>query len=480
MTQDSPITRNISSLTEKLKEAFSALSPREKQLLLLGGILLTFVGLTVVLSGDKGDGTADSNSSSQAADESNSHTITVADIATPSKGMSDAETWSKNMQINYENMKRENEEVKNQNKILGDKVDVIDTLYRKSLKDGDPLNLTVGDNTNIERGDKQSGNQGEFREEPSGGQVNSSSSVKQPSHQQSGQTFPPYNTSDAPYREMPLQGIGSHTPYSSSSNLGEDPQSQRRGNMIYHAGNGGMSRMSLKKSDTYLPAGSHAKVALLSGVVAMTAVESQGNPLPIVLRVIDDGNLPRGFKSRIKNAQIIGACYGDISSERVYCRMETMSWVETDGTVVEKKIEGWLLGEDGRPGIRGEVVDRATDVARQSMIAGILGSMTSFLQMEATRSVYPVSPFGQTNALSGGDALKAGAAGGVGNALDKIAEFIIKRAEQMQPVIVVAAGRVGDVVFKTGVGVTPYDDGDVKMVSASESSSQSNMDNQNN
>jgi len=65
--------------------------------------------------------------------------------------------------------------------------------------------------------------------------------------------------------------------------------------------------------------------------------------------------------------------------------------------------------------------------------------------------MYPISPItGQNKPVIGMDALKSGSASGVGNALQKLADYAIKRAEQMSPVIVVASGRVVDVVFKSG------------------------------
>jgi conjugal transfer pilus assembly protein TraB len=47
--------------------------------------------------------------------------------------------------------------------------------------------------------------------------------------------------------------------------------------------------------------------------------------------------------------------------------------------------------------------------------------------------------------------LKFGAAKGASNALEKYADFYIKRAEQMQPVIQIQAGRKVDIVFTQGV-----------------------------
>ena len=224
---------------------------------------------------------------------------------------------------------------------------------------------------------------------------------------------------------------------------------------IFHMGLPGNSGSLLKNIDNYVPAGSYARAVLTSGVVASTALKTAEHPQPIMLRLVDDGHLPRGFLGTMNENVLIGACYGDLSSERVMCRLETMSWVEKDGITVEKKVEGWIVGEDGRPGLRGEVVDRSGEAVRDTMIAGMLSGLSGFLKTEATSNVYPMTPFGQTNALKGKHALGGAASTGAGNALDKLAEFSIKRAEQMQPVILIASGRVVDVVFKAGVDIRP-------------------------
>ena len=46
--------------------------------------------------------------------------------------------------------------------------------------------------------------------------------------------------------------------------------------------------------------------------------------------------------------------------------------------------------------------------------------------------------------------LGAGVANGASNALEKYADFFIKRAEQLQPVLQVAAGREVDIIFTQG------------------------------
>ncbi len=203
-------------------------------------------------------------------------------------------------------------------------------------------------------------------------------------------------------------------------------------------------------ADRYVVAGTYSQAVLLSGLVVSTSVASQSNPQPIALRLIDSGNMPRGWHSHVKDAVLIGSCYGDLSAERAMCRINTLSFMEEDGTGVEIAVEGWMFGEDGAPGLRGKVVDRAGEVARESLIAGILGGMSNFLKNDAVSSVFPVTPFGQTNALSTKEVLKGSFGSGASNALDKLAEFSIKRAESMQPVIIVNGGRRVDVLFKKG------------------------------
>lgn len=53
--------------------------------------------------------------------------------------------------------------------------------------------------------------------------------------------------------------------------------------------------------------------------------------------------------------------------------------------------------------------------------------------------------------------MKAGAGEGLSSAFGKLADFYIKRAEQMQPVIQVAAGRAVDIVITQGISLQgPY------------------------
>jgi len=209
----------------------------------------------------------------------------------------------------------------------------------------------------------------------------------------------------------------------------------------------------LKTTDNTIPAGAFAKAILLGGVDASTSIHSANDPRPVLLRVTDPGTLPRKFKSDLKGCHVLAASYGDISSERVFMRLEKLTCIERKtGEVVEMNVQGYVAGEDGRAGLRGSVVDRAGESMRNALVGGFFSGMGSFLSQAHNPVTFsPLNGLAQTNPLTNEAILKSGAAKGTSNALEKYADFYIKRAEQLQPVIQVAAGRPVDIVFSQGL-----------------------------
>lgn len=215
----------------------------------------------------------------------------------------------------------------------------------------------------------------------------------------------------------------------------------------------GKGQRALKTYDNTIPAGTFAQAVLLGGVDASTNIQASSDPRPVLLRVTSLGTLPRKFHSDLIGCHALAACYGDMSSERVYMRLEKVTCTERKtGEIVEMTVSGYVAGEDGRAGLRGTVVDRAGASVRNAAIGGFLSGMGSFLSQSHNPVTYSLnSGLAQTNPLSNGELLKHGTAKGATTALEKYADFYIKRAEQMQPVIQVQAGRRVDMVFTQGV-----------------------------
>ncbi len=217
-----------------------------------------------------------------------------------------------------------------------------------------------------------------------------------------------------------------------------------------------------KKVEDTIPAGAYASAILLGGVDASTSVSSANDPRPVLLRIIDSGTLPRKFKSDLKSCHVLASAHGDLSSERVYMRLEKLTCTEPlTGEISETQVAGYIAGEDGRAGVRGVVVDKTTDLMRNSLLGGFASGISNFFQSSNQGNLYPINPLGQRNALTDNQMLKSGAYSGIGNALEKYADYYIKRAEQLQPVLAVQAGRKVNIIFTEG---TKFGDTTVKQV----------------
>ena len=117
-----------------------------------------------------------------------------------------------------------------------------------------------------------------------------------------------------------------------------------------------------KPLSLWLPAGSHAEAIVLAGVDASAGISSQGDPRPLLLRLTgpawtaaEDG---AAFQVDVAGCTVTGAAHGDLSSEKVYARLRTLTCAGPEpGSVIETEVAGFIAGS-GKTGVRGPVVSR--------------------------------------------------------------------------------------------------------------------------
>jgi conjugal transfer pilus assembly protein TraB len=198
-----------------------------------------------------------------------------------------------------------------------------------------------------------------------------------------------------------------------------------------------------------IPAGTVVKAVLVSGADCSVAVQKPTGPNMVLLRPLDNGNLPRNVRVPLKGSIIIGNAIGDISSERVYIRAERMSLIERGGSFAETELSAYVSGEDGREGMRGIVVDRSGQIVARAAFAAFLQGVGSgaeaALNTKAFENLADKHPHVE--------GLRYGPIQGSTAALNKMTDYYIKRAEQLQPAIQIAAGRVVDIVFTKTVKI---------------------------
>jgi conjugal transfer pilus assembly protein TraB len=215
-----------------------------------------------------------------------------------------------------------------------------------------------------------------------------------------------------------------------------------------------------KTVDTTIPAGAFAKTVLLSGLDASSAMTASSDPRPMLLRLIDPGTLPRRFQSDLKDCHCTASAYGDLSSERVYARLEKLTCIErTTGEIIETQVAGYIAGSDGKAGIRGVVASKDGQFLGRSLVGGIFAGLSNVANPQNRQA--QVNPFAmggkQPSPPNIGDMFTAGMTSGVSTALDRLSQYYIDRAEQLQPVIQIAAGQVVDIVFTQGTFIGSQD-----------------------
>ena len=214
------------------------------------------------------------------------------------------------------------------------------------------------------------------------------------------------------------------------------------------AGTNENSAAFAKTLDNYLPI-SFTRAILLGGLDAPTGGQAQANPHPVLLRLDDNAILPNRFRAEVRECFVIGAGFGDISSERAYIRTERLSCVRHDGSALEVKIKGSIFDETGKVGVRGRLVTKQGQVLANALLAGLISGIGYGFQSQYT--TFSTSAFGQVATTDPSKAFEAGLASGVGRAMDRLAQYYISLAEKTFPIIEVDAGRSVDVVLTEGV-----------------------------
>lgn len=210
------------------------------------------------------------------------------------------------------------------------------------------------------------------------------------------------------------------------------------------------AKTSYRKNDSagLLPAGSFAPVVLLNGVDAGTSSATQSNPMPVLMNVLDQATLPGSAKYRIKSCFVLGTGYGDLSAERVYVRFSRLSCVDkSDRLVLSQEVSGYVVDSDGKLGLRGKVMDRQGAKLGKAMLAGFAQGLAGALGQSQSSVTSNFSTGTTASSITGSAALRASGLGGAQVATSQLAEFYLKEAQSIFPVISVDTGRTATIVF---------------------------------
>ena len=213
---------------------------------------------------------------------------------------------------------------------------------------------------------------------------------------------------------------------------------------------------SYTDSPNYLPPNSIATAKVIVGVDASAGVQSQSDPLPVVLRITGparsvyrDGKL---LTTRIQGCLVNGAARGDLSSEKVYVKLQRMTCPQANGRYAVSDVKGFISFA-GKTGVRGRVVSREGGLVGQAFLAGVAGGFGRGFSAntDAILNGSNVTVNGKRQQLGIGELAQGGFGNGVAQSADMVSKYLIERAEQYQPVIEMPTGINVEIVFLEGV-----------------------------
>jgi conjugal transfer pilus assembly protein TraB len=204
----------------------------------------------------------------------------------------------------------------------------------------------------------------------------------------------------------------------------------------------------------FLAPGAFVPVALLHGLDAATSQASRANPQPVLLNVQRNAVLPNHAKYQLKSCFVLASGYGDLSAERVYFRLAQLSCVDKGNSLVlSAPVQGYLVDSDGKLGLRGKVVDRQGAKLAKATIASFAQGLTNVFGMAQGTLTSGLNGATPAMAVGGSNLLQSAGLGAASGSTKTLADFFMKEAESIFPIVTVDIGRTGTIVFTDGVSL---------------------------
>lgn len=204
-------------------------------------------------------------------------------------------------------------------------------------------------------------------------------------------------------------------------------------------------REKFPTSKEVIPAGSFARGILLNGVDVSTGNFAKEHPASLTIRLVDQGSLPNEVVGDMNDCRITASAFGHRSNERAEIRIEKLTCIQEDDRVISTDVTGYIVGSDGKQGVRGKLIRRGNELLWQSAWSKFMSNMASAASNAAGTSV--ITPQGAIRTFSTKEAIRSSSMSGVGGALDRLADQAIKELDEIKPIIQISASLPVDVVF---------------------------------
>jgi len=229
--------------------------------------------------------------------------------------------------------------------------------------------------------------------------------------------------------------------------------------------NGDLSKAtepSVFDTEDYVPPNAYAPAKVYVGVDAATGNAAQSDPQAAAFiitgparHVVVDGEIQ---ETDLTGCIVNGAARGDLSTERVFIKLQKMTCPLADGRVSVQEVEGHVT-QLGKAGVRGTIVSRVGDQLNKAAIAGGLSGLGQALGGAGRGGVGVGSGGGIIQEIPNAEELAIAAGGqAVSGAADTLANYYVEQAKAIQPVVAMPTGVDVELVFISGFKARPTED----------------------
>jgi hypothetical protein len=189
---------------------------------------------------------------------------------------------------------------------------------------------------------------------------------------------------------------------------------------------------------------------MITGAYAPAFSEGTESPLPVLFEAEGDIIQANQVRASVDKCFLLGSAKGQMNSNTASIKLVTLSCLLQDGEyILEGAVEGWVIGENGKPGVPGELLHKNGALLAKTFVAGFLetfsqsigGGDTQNFDFSGTDEEVNNASVLKNNLISSGGQ-------GLATVFGKVGEYYLKMAEQIFPVIEVTGGRTVDIIFK--------------------------------
>jgi len=191
---------------------------------------------------------------------------------------------------------------------------------------------------------------------------------------------------------------------------------------------------------------------MITGAYAPAFQEGESEPLPVLFEAEGDILMPNEHLATMEKCWLLGSAKGNMNSQTANIKLVSISCILDGGDYrLEGALSGWVIGENGIPGIHGELLHKNGAWLARTFVSGFLETFSNALGDSGNSSTITFDDNNsESNSNAVNDNVASAGAQGVSTVFNKLGDYYLKMAEQIFPIIEVKGGRTIDILLIGG------------------------------